>query len=41
MNELNLLADANERGLRYTASIADRRVFPDAAAIAGSCSHST
>lgn len=34
MNELSLLADANERGLRYTASIADRRVFPDAAAIA-------
>ena len=33
MTELTLLADADERGRRYTASVDDRRVFPDAAAI--------
>lgn len=35
MNELDLLADADARGLNYTASLATRRVFPDAEALAG------
>ncbi|POE11751.1 aspartate aminotransferase family protein [Pectobacterium odoriferum] len=34
MSELTLLADADERGQRYLAEAAQRRVFPDADAIA-------
>lgn len=35
MNEVQLLADADARGLTYTASLASRRVYPDADALAG------
>ncbi|MDR5822900.1 pyridoxal-dependent decarboxylase [Caballeronia sp. LZ043] len=35
MDELTLLADANDRARRYLESAATRRVFPDAAALAG------
>jgi len=35
MNEVELLADADARGLNYTASLATRRVYPDAEALAG------
>ncbi|WP_322044913.1 pyridoxal phosphate-dependent decarboxylase family protein [Paraburkholderia sp. J67] len=35
MDELALLADADQRAHRYLASVAQRRVFPDAAALAG------
>ncbi|WP_455821334.1 pyridoxal phosphate-dependent decarboxylase family protein [Pseudomonas cerasi] len=35
MNELELLSAADARGLSYSASLATRRVFPDAAALAG------
>ncbi len=35
MNEVELLADADARGLNYTASLATRRVYPDAKALAG------
>lgn len=35
MNELELLSAADARALRYSASLATRRVFPDAAALAG------
>ncbi|WP_431888271.1 hypothetical protein PJ912_27055 [Pectobacterium colocasium] len=34
MSELTLLADADERGRRYLAETAQRRVFPDAEALA-------
>jgi glutamate/tyrosine decarboxylase-like PLP-dependent enzyme len=33
MDELDLLADANERARRYLESVGTRRVFPDAAAL--------
>ncbi|MCL6408759.1 aspartate aminotransferase family protein, partial [Dickeya dadantii] len=33
MSELTLLADADERGRRYLAGNAQRRVFPDADAL--------
>ena len=35
MDELTLLADADERARGYTASVAERRVFPDEAALKG------
>ncbi|MFK8257537.1 hypothetical protein ACFL9S_07095 [Erwinia sp. AnSW2-5] len=35
MNERELLSDADARALSYSASLATRRVFPDAAALAG------
>lgn len=35
MNELELLSAADTRALSYSASLAARRVFPDAAALAG------
>ncbi len=35
MNEVQLLAEADARGLTYTASLASRRVYPDADALAG------
>ncbi len=35
MDELDLLRAADARGLNYTASLATRRVFPDAEALAG------
>ena len=35
MDELTLLADANERARRYLESVATRRVFPDHDALAG------
>ena len=35
MNEIELLADADVRGLVYTGSLATRRVFPDSHALAG------
>lgn len=35
MDELALLGDADQRAHRYLATVAQRRVFPDAAALAG------